>query len=215
MRQSLDNPIFLLANKVIKGEYLKRGNYGNACFVIDKTMISDKMLTKSDIIICGRNKTRDTINRYIRYDILKRKSDCPVMNDKVICRQNNWSISIMDNQIYLINGMVGYIDEVYLDTYNKHTITIDFRPDFSDIEYFKKLVIDYKALTEPCINSSSSKRSYYNKFEYGWAITTHLSQGSEWDFPLVIYEDYGTNEFKQKALYTAITRAKKKLILVM
>lgn len=214
MRQALDDPIFMLANKATKGEFIKRGKYGDNCFVIDKSMVSDKMLTKSDIIICGRNKTRDTINRYIRYDVLKRKSECPVIGDKLICRQNNWGRTI-GNGIFLINGMVGYAEEVYLDTYNKHSITIDFRPDFSDFDYFKKLVVDYKALTEPYKENKASKRSYYNKFEYGYAISTHLSQGSEWNCPLVIYEDYGTAEFKRKSLYTAITRAKKKLILVM
>lgn len=214
MRQALDDPIFKLANMVINGEYIRRGKYGNNCFVIDTDMINDKMLTKSDIIICGRNKTRDVINRHIRYNILKRKSECPVIGDKIICRQNNWGRTIMGN-IFLINGMVGYVEDVYLDTYNKHSITIDFRPDFCDFEYFKKLVVDYKALTSPYSETKSSKRSYYNKFEYGWAISTHLSQGSEWDIPLIIYEDYGTNEFKKKALYTAITRARKGLILRM
>lgn len=213
MRQAKDDPIVKLSMMAYDGEYIDYGKYGDNCFVIPYSMLTDKMMIKSDIIICGRNKTRDELNRHIRYDILKRKSECPVIGDKIICRQNNWSLSIMDN-INLINGMIGYVDEIYLNTYNGNSIAIDFRPDFSDFECFNNLTIDYKLLTQPYDKVISTRFSYFNKFEYGWAISTHLSQGSEWDAPLIYYEDYGTSEFKKKSLYTAITRAKKKLILV-
>lgn len=212
MRQSLDSPIIYLSQLAMKGKFIKYGNYNNQCYVIKKEDITDDMLTKSDIVICGTNKTRHNLNNYIRGDILGIHKPYPVINDKLICRRNNWNLSIMNN-IYLINGMVGYVKDVYLDTYDKRTITIDFRPDFSEEEYFSKIKIDYNHLIN---NNSKNKFSRYNTantFEFGYAITTYASQGTDWDNVFVYDEGYGTMDFRRKSLYTAITRAKKQLIL--
>lgn len=212
MRQSLDSPIIYLSQLAMKGKYIKKQKYGDNCYVIDKSMITDDMLIKSDVVICGRNRTRDIINRHVRENIMKINKEYPISGEKLICRQNNWSKKIDDN-IFLINGMVGYVENVYLETYNGRSIAIDFRPDFIDNEYFSRLVVDYKYLVGSYEYKLSSQRSFYNKFEYAYAISVHLSQGSEWNTVLVIDENYGTADFRKKSLYTAITRAKKKLII--
>ena len=54
-----------------------------------------------------------------------------------------------------------------------------------------------------------------NKFEYGYAITTHLSQGSQAEEVLYYYEPFGNAEFRRQLLYTGITRAEKELTLVL
>jgi exodeoxyribonuclease-5 len=60
-----------------------------------------------------------------------------------------------------------------------------------------------------------SERHAYGEFDYGYAITCHKSQGSEWDSLLVIEEPIGkTSEERAKWLYTAVTRAKKHLTIV-
>ena len=45
-------------------------------------------------------------------------------------------------------------------------------------------------------------------------ITCHLAQGSQYNRVLVFVEDWGNSEFFWKWLYTAITRAKKQVIIV-
>lgn len=213
MRQSLDSPILYLANRAMCGEYIKKGKYGN-CYIIDKDMITDDMLIDADTVICGRNITRNKINQYVRYDILKYKNAYPSIGEKLICRQNNWKLCLDDN-IFLINGMTGFMENIYLETYNGRSINIDFRPDFMSNESFKNIPIDYKHIISPIESADSKKRTFYNKFEYAYAISIHLSQGSEWDNVFIFNEAYGTAEYRKKALYTAITRAKKQLILAL
>lgn len=213
MRQSLDSPILYLAGKAMRGEYIKKGQYGN-CYVIDKEMITDDMVLGADCVICGRNTTRDKINRHIRHDVMKYKTEYPVIGEKLICRQNNWKLKIDDN-IFLINGMVGYMENIYLESYNGRSIEIDFRPDFMEDEMFTRVEMDYRHITEKLGSLYTKTRSYYNKFEYAYAISTHLSQGSEWDNVLVYDEACGTADYRKKSLYTAITRAKKQLILAI
>ena len=52
-------------------------------------------------------------------------------------------------------------------------------------------------------------------FEFGSVITCHLAQGSQADKVLVFVENWGDSDCFWKWLYTAITRAKKELVLIM
>ena len=44
-------------------------------------------------------------------------------------------------------------------------------------------------------------------FTYGYALTVHKSQGSQWDRVLVYDESFAFRENKSRHLYTALTRA--------
>ena len=53
--------------------------------------------------------------------------------------------------------------------------------------------------------------TYFNKFEFGYAITCHLAQGSQYNNVLVYNERMGDDAYYNKWLYTALTRAIDKL----
>lgn len=53
-----------------------------------------------------------------------------------------------------------------------------------------------------------------NQFEFGYAISCHKSQGSEFDIVVVFDESKAFRGQEKKWLYTAITRAKKKLFII-
>jgi len=142
MRQAKDDPIIHLSQKAINGEIIEIGKYGDRCFVINKEDITDNMLTKTDIVICGKNKTRDHINKYVREEIYKIDKPYPVKGEKLICRQNNWDMSVDEGKIFLVNGLVGYVEETHLDTYNKRSLCIDFRPEFLKETCFERVAID-------------------------------------------------------------------------
>ena len=53
------------------------------------------------------------------------------------------------------------------------------------------------------------------QFTYGYAITCHKAQGSEWDNVLVIEEGFPYDKEEHiKWLYTACTRAAKRLVII-
>ena len=61
-----------------------------------------------------------------------------------------------------------------------------------------------------------NKVSDIDAFDFGYAISVHRSQGSEWDKVIVYADDlFGDDLLRKQLLYTSVTRAKKKLILVM
>ena len=60
---------------------------------------------------------------------------------------------------------------------------------------------------------SQDEMKEYIQSDYGYCITCHKAQGSEWDNLLVIDDGLGRGEIRQRWLYTALTRASKRLIL--
>jgi exodeoxyribonuclease-5 len=59
------------------------------------------------------------------------------------------------------------------------------------------------------------ERRKYDEFTFGWAITCHKSQGSEWPNVLVFDESGAFREHRANWLYTAITRAAGKVTVVL
>lgn len=214
MRQALDSPIITLSQKAIKGEKLEYGDYGEGCHVIPKSQLSDELLKSANCVICGKNATRNALNTYFRQSIYKYTRPYPYIGEKLICRKNNWRLSLDDN-IFLINGLIGYVDDVYLDTYNGKSIEIKFRPEFLKNMAFDNVKIDYDYLINPSMDKRDSKFSLYNKFEYAYAITCHLSQGSQYNNVIVYDERIGNRDYYNRWLYTAITRARKQVIIAI
>jgi exodeoxyribonuclease V len=51
------------------------------------------------------------------------------------------------------------------------------------------------------------ERMGFEEFTYGYALTVHKSQGSQWDNVIVFDESFAFKEDRAKHLYTAVTRA--------
>lgn len=206
MRQAEDSPIIYLADRARTGKKLEIGKYGD-CHVLPKSELSDNFLDEADLVICGRNRTRDEINDYIRHQIRKHPENKLVLGDKVICRQNNWRMKI--GEVSLINGLIGYIEHIYYDTFNGKSICIDFRPEFLQSgQAFRKIRIDYKLIFLPSDAEENKGRSYFNKFQFGSAVTTYLAQGSQ--YPNVTYFKERMGSFRRQCQhdYVGITRAR-------
>ena len=60
------------------------------------------------------------------------------------------------------------------------------------------------------------KKVYFDPFDFGYCLTVHKAQGSEWGNVLVFDEACGfwDREYKNKWLYTAITRSNDKLMII-
>lgn len=209
MRQEQDNPIVYLSQCVLNDMPIQYGQY-KMSNVVKSVNIDKNVIDNYDIILCPKNKTRDNINDIIRNDVLGYEERKPVIGDKVICRRNNRDEEL--DGIYLTNGLVGTLTDVNYCSMHRDVIYANFKPDFME-EQFEKLSLDYKYL-----RSDYSLRKEYdydwnsdnklNLFEYAYAITVHLSQGSEYSRVLFMDEKYGGGEMLKRLRYTAITRAR-------
>lgn len=214
MRQNKDNPIIRISQDVINDKRLTYGVIDNSVFITRRSLQNDAVFTMADINICGRNTTRDKINNLVRHTLLKIDSESPVRNDKMICRQNVWS-KCMFNNIYLVNGLIGYITDIDYESFDGRSMTISFRPEFLK-ESFEDIPLDYKYLYLP-YKDKITKHYIPNgiRFEFGYCITCHLAQGSQYKTVLVVNERIGDYQYYKKWLYTAITRSQEKIIILL
>lgn len=229
VRQQLDNPIIRLSQMAREGKYIPYGKYGDSVAVNSKRLFIGERrknyFLKADQIICGTNKTRTSINAEIRS--FKRLGQLPATDDKLICVLNNWEQYIdRDYRFNLVNGIIGTAYDPFYDS-NTGIGFMQFKPDFLDELCPEAIPFDTGIFTQ---NRYLFKHGDYferfdengepvgaftlNRFEYGYCISCHKAQGSEYDNVIVIDESYAFKEDKNRWLYTAITRAKKKLILL-
>ncbi len=242
VRQASDNPIIQLATMARKGEHIPYGNYGDKACVIGKNALSPserkRLFLKADQILCGRNATRTALNAEIRaYKGIPPEAILPVENEKVICTLNDWEKPLDEKErFHLVNGVIGRATNVQ-DSYDNLAL-MDFCPDFLqgsvnvpfDTGIFKygRYAHGYGARAIRLIDGSVVGEDNYGmlrkhrstaeepvcRFEFAYAVTCHKAQGSEFDFVIVFDESWAFNEERNRWLYTAITRAKEKLLII-
>lgn len=229
VRQQLGNPIIKLSEMAREGKYIPYGNYGDCCTVISKRIFTGerrrRSLLNADQIVCGINKTRAQINDEVRS--YKGFTGFPQSGEKLICTQNNWETFIDGEMRFnLVNGIIGTAEGPFYDA-GKSIGFMRFKPEFLEDYCPEALPFDTGIFEDGYYRY---KRGDYferfnedgeavgaftlNRFEFGYCISCHKAQGSEFDNAIVFDESYAFKEDKNKWLYTAITRAKKKLIIV-
>lgn len=208
MRQAEDDPIVMIANWILDDMPLKYGNYGKSA-IVESVPFDKTLLTNYDMILCGKNKTRDIMNNRIRKEILHLQQSKLYIGEKLVCRQNNWDEAIGD--IFLTNGTVGFVEDIHYDRNNSKFTTIDFRPDFLE-ECFNEIRLDKRHFYLPYEERNNYGISQYNKFEYGYVLTTHLAQGSEADDVLFLDEMMHNNDITRRLRYTGVTRARNSIV---
>ena len=219
VRQAQDNPIIRLSMDIRAGKWLDYGGE-KECRIISPDQVSDKLLMGADQILCGKNITRHSLNERMRKVKFEDKySNCPLNGDKIICLHNEWK-ELGSNEEPLVNGMIGTISNIvlYKDRMYSPKMIADFTSDSNGV--YQGLQMDYKIFTEKetTINKDNWWR-YRNipkayEFDYGYAITVHKFQGSEAEKVVVFDEWLGDKDYHCKWLYTAVTRASKKLVVV-
>lgn len=219
MRQAQDSGIVYISQMVKNGLRPHCGLWKDA-LVIDRNQITMDMLLKSKIILCGRNVTRDYYNDLMRATYGFR-GQLPMYGERVVCRKNNWNIETPDG-ISLTNGLLGMCinDPKYsYDDKNKKFI-LDFAPDMGSNDLtsnvFHNLECSYPYFTANAKEREALRNDpmlKYERFEFGYAITTHMSQGSEYDNGIYIEESLNKN-INHKLNYVGATRFRKFCIYV-
>lgn len=219
-RHALRNPIINIANQIRKDGNIKPGIYSEKVFKIPwndektKNLFHSINFDSSTIALVAKNKTRVSLNRSIRNrkgfgDILL------VPGDRLVCLYNNHSS-------YLMNGQLGTSLWTMPETKGFRRISLE-------VDSFKNIyttVIPTEFLNSERPNITYEDYKGHNKrlkkkklnldfFDYGYALTVHKSQGSEWDRVILFEERMGfySDYFQARWLYTGVTRAINKLFI--
>lgn len=187
---------------------------GDEVKVIEREQLVDGMLHWADQILVSKNATRKKINNFMR-EQLGFSNVLPENGDKIIFTQNNWDLENAAG-FAVVNGMIATVDNVKygrnLGEYGQ-VFSVDAKVDFSEVPFYD-VKIDgnpfkgYKPMVQ-----KQKKKIELEQADFGYAITVHKSQGSEFD-KVLLFEERMNRNIDLKALYTAVTRAKEKLVIV-
>ena len=215
MRQAMDDPITVLSMMIREGRRVELGRMGSNVMVLSKTdrLVTDELYVRADQVLCGFNRTRVGLNASIRRS-LGFSGVGPEMGDKIIFTENDWGKEI--DGFNIVNGMIGYVvsePERYFD-HGKgfYVYKMDIRPDFLD-GVLRGIVVPEADFLGEELKLWGWRARGLNRMTFGYAITVHKAQGSEFDNVLVFNEPFGEESWRHP--YTAVTRAKKGLIYLV
>lgn len=143
-------------------------------------------------IICGYNRTKDKINSMFAKNVV---DPLPTIGDKLICLKNN-------HELGMSNGEIFFVENVYDDD---RLVLRDSLGETFEVKYDQPTFLSKKLPSRP-----SRERVY---LDYGYAITCHKAQGSEFDHVLCFNEAFGDEP--NRWAYTAVTRARETFTLLL
>lgn len=205
-RQAKDNPIIATSMMIRRTGVMPKLNAEEIQFLHDKQEIREGMLA-ADKVIVGMNATRQGVNRAFRahYGF---ESPYPNAEELLICLRNYASVG-------LFNGMFAHAESDGSDLENfkiSTTIRTETGLLIEDLPIFSGHFDEYntpKAIDK--IPYFIRKNSY--EFDFGYCITVHKSQGSQFD-NVFIWDDgmfHWDKAMRKRWLYTAVTRAAENL----
>ena len=224
-RHSLNSPIIALSKFVRDEGYIPTNKYfSQEVFKLSwdhpmcQKIWNNKLnIDKDLIILCGFNTTRCYINDLIRKRLHYRHKE-PYPGERLVCLANNHYIKIM-------NGQTGSLMWLMPEDSDLYRITLEM----DDGEIYESMAsntcfgqVSYtiyeksKKMKEQVEAAASKGFQKVDYFDYGYCISVHKSQGSEWE-RVVLFEqrtNHWDDEYYARWLYTAITRAKQKLFII-
>lgn len=203
-RQAKDDPIVRLASMARSGELPPFGEYGETKVLRAKEFDPDRELTNGEQIIVGRNATRRRANTKRRAR-LGREGPLPVVGDRLVCLRNNHDLGLANGAVWHVVECAGDFDEF------SDRLPLRIREDGED-----GVPIEVEVHAAPFLGEEINwfERREAEEFDYAYALTGHKAQGSQWESVVVIDESSCFRHNRWRWLYTAVTRAAEKLVLV-
>jgi len=202
-RQAENDPIVRLSMDIRAGRRIEPGTYG-LTQVVRRAELDPQRVLDADQLLVGRNATRRAYNGRIR----ERRGiaePLPVTGDKLVCLRNN-------RQKRLFNGGLWAVSTSRL---RRSTLTMQLAPDEDMGGEEVKVKVREECFAGGLDELDWKVRKRFDEFDYGYVLTVHKAQGSQWDDVVLFDESFAFPEHRARWLYTGVTRAAKRLTLVV
>lgn len=200
-RQAADNPIIRYSMDIREGRQTDF-DAGDALSFLTKAEISSENILAADQVLVGTNRTRRRFNDRIRE--LKGHSDpTPEAGEKLVCLRNN-------KQKGLLNGGLWSVTLRKAPRAGRARMVV--APEDGGKQ--ATIAVPREFFTDGAEAVPFAKRRGSDEFDFGYALTVHKAQGSQWDDVVLFDESYAFREHRARWLYTAVTRAAQRLTIV-
>ena len=203
-RQARGNPIIELAQNVREGRDIDFGSYGSSK-KISRADVDQEEVLAADQVLVGTNKTRRLFNQRLR-DLKGFQGALPASGDKLVALRN-------DPAKGLLNGSLWQVTTAPQSSKPFMNLLIRSEDDGMD-QVSAKIKILKAAFENPHAEVPWQIKRRHDDFDYGYALTVHKAQGSQWDSVYLFDESWAFREHAQRWLYTAITRAAENITIV-
>jgi exodeoxyribonuclease-5 len=202
-RQAQDNPIVRLSMDVREGRALAPGDHG-AVQVISKRELDPERVRSSEQVLVGRNVTRRAYNGRMRE---RRGFDdpMPVAGDKLVCLRNNRRKGLFNGGLWQVKTR---------PTTRRQVLRLKLTPDDEAASKGVSVSVRPECFSGGIERLDWMQRKPFDEFDYGYVLTVHKAQGSQWDDVVLFDESHAFQASRVQWLYTGITRAAKRLTVV-
>jgi exodeoxyribonuclease-5 len=206
-RQAADNPIIRMSMEIREGGYLEYGRYDDSV-VVPRSDVDREAVVTADQVLVGRNKTRVDYNDRLRELSGKPKHE-PVAGDRLVCLRNN-------PRKRLLNGQIWRATEVKRRSSSRYSMTLEADDDNLTVKKVPAHVLTHAAFFAGEEDSLGwPERRRFDEFTFGYCLTVHKAQGSQWDKVYLFDESFVFRDDRRRWLYTGITRASEQITVVI
>jgi ATP-dependent exoDNAse (exonuclease V) alpha subunit len=183
-RQAAGSPIIRQAHSVRTGGFAEEDG---PQFRTERFATNDDLLA-ADIVLCPTRGARHLVNAAKR-KLLGLRGQNPMRGEPIMAHANDAELNIWNGGIYETIGCFP----------NKGIIVIDVDGESVEVSSYR-------------FGEHDDPVNGHPTFSFGYALTVHKSQGSEWNNVLIV-DDYQFAN-RNRWLYTAITRAVESVLIV-
>ena len=202
-RQAENDPIIRLSQIVRSGGELKEGAYGETR-IVRRGAIDAQQVLAADQVLVGVNRTRRAYNRRMR-ELNGFNQPLPAVGDRLVCLRNDRAKGLINGGLWRVEALGGM---------QRDFVRMTVRPDDEGSQKLVKVAVLKNFFEGTEAELAPLVRRQSEEFDYGYALTVHKAQGSQWDDVMLFDESFAFREHRARWLYTGITRAAKRLTVV-
>ena len=210
-RQAGESAIIRLATMARQGAPIPYGAHDSYVWKMRRTDLAPEQLLRGGQVICGRNATRLHLNAAMKHAAGFAGAHPVGGGEKIICLKNR-------NDLGLVNGMFVSLADIRHEgplEFNATLTTEDGVAIAGRHRFYKGHYDDHVHLDPERSRRDWKAMRGLIETVWGYAITCHKSQGSQWENVIVYDDGLGrTAEDRARWLYTAITRAEQGLAIL-
>jgi len=219
-RQAAESAIIRLATMARMGEPIGFGTYDSFVAKLRKGDITPDQALRGGQLICGLNATRLQLNNAMRAAAGFGGTYLPTgATEKIICLKNQNDLGLINGMFLTLEGIVDegslYFSAIVHDEDGRRVGPLDRDGRPGRLRVYKGHFEDHVANDPKRHDRDWKDKRLLTEATFGWAITAHKAQGSQWENVIVWDDGMGRTDLdRRRWLYTAITRAERGLVLL-